>query len=219
MNPDCNKRLVVFHDRQEPITDENTTISSEIAHIHSSRPKGPRYLDTSDDALRSYSNLILLCPDCHKTIDEFPDKYPAEKLEKWREQRETEALDSFIRNTSLLGLVVNAVAHEKVFDTDYSKDELLIPYAIEEKISFNDLSENGSILREYAMFEGALMAIYRELEAQSTFKKMNLLRFVRGEYLKAKGVYLSKTNSSRDNIDGIREHSDEIFNEVHRKAC
>lgn len=63
---------------------------SNIAHIVSSSFNGPR-----GDALRSHQlsdqlcNLMLLCPDHHKLIDDFPDAYPeAELLDMKRRHEE-----------------------------------------------------------------------------------------------------------------------------------
>lgn len=54
---------------------------SNVAHIVSSSPDGPR-----GDILRSHQlsdklcNLMLLCPDHHKLIDDFPESYPEADL-------------------------------------------------------------------------------------------------------------------------------------------
>lgn len=54
---------------------------SNVAHIVASSPAGPR-----GDIIRSYqlsdkiSNLMLMCPEHHKQIDDFPEDFPEEKL-------------------------------------------------------------------------------------------------------------------------------------------
>ena len=54
---------------------------SNVAHIVSSDPNGPR-----GDIQRSHlladklENLMLMCPEHHKQIDDFPDVYPEDKL-------------------------------------------------------------------------------------------------------------------------------------------
>lgn len=54
---------------------------SNVAHIVASSPAGPR-----GDEIQSYelsdelSNLMLLCPEHHKLIDDFPEDFPKEKL-------------------------------------------------------------------------------------------------------------------------------------------
>lgn len=63
---------------------------SNVAHIVSSSSSGPR-----GDVLRSHQlsdklcNLMLLCPDHHKLIDDFPNSYPeADLLEMKRKHEE-----------------------------------------------------------------------------------------------------------------------------------
>ena len=54
---------------------------SNVAHIIASSSRGAR-----GDAIRSHqlsnelSNLMLLCPEHHKEIDDFPDDYPEKML-------------------------------------------------------------------------------------------------------------------------------------------
>lgn len=53
----------------------------EQAHIVSEEASGPRGKSIlSVEERNSYSNLILLCPNCHTRIDKAPEDYPVEKL-------------------------------------------------------------------------------------------------------------------------------------------
>jgi hypothetical protein len=66
---------------------------SEKAHIYSFSKKGPRGWGpfvTNKRQLNDLSNLMLVCHDCHKTIDqdERGVRYPAELLIKWKEEHE-----------------------------------------------------------------------------------------------------------------------------------
>jgi len=62
---------------------------SNVAHIVASDPNGPR-----GDAVRSHllsnqiSNLMLMCPEHHKEIDDFPDDYPEAKLLEMKRKHE-----------------------------------------------------------------------------------------------------------------------------------
>lgn len=83
----CNR--TVF---KSPITQEQVNIS-EKAHIYSFSKKGPRGWGpfvTNKRQLNDLSNLMLVCHDCHKTIDqdERGVRYPAELLIKWKEEHE-----------------------------------------------------------------------------------------------------------------------------------
>ena len=48
----------------------------------------PEGSEESADLQIDYSNLMLLCQRCHKTIDDNPDKYTAELLRRWKQDHE-----------------------------------------------------------------------------------------------------------------------------------
>lgn len=80
-NPSCNKYLFL------DIEGDFISIAN-AAHIIGAGDTGPRseheladFIDKND-----ISNLIMLCLDCHKTIDEIEDKYSVEEIRKWKEQ-------------------------------------------------------------------------------------------------------------------------------------
>ena len=84
-NPDCQRELI-----------QNGTQLGEIAHICAASPSGPRYdLSKTDDKRRDYANLILLCGDCNKIIDDNPDKYPVGLLREWKQVHESRCQDQF----------------------------------------------------------------------------------------------------------------------------
>lgn len=83
----CNRPLY-----QSPITLEQVNIS-EAAHIYSFSKDGPRGWGpfvTNKEALNDVDNLMLMCHDCHKTIDQdkVGKKYSAELLLKWKKEHE-----------------------------------------------------------------------------------------------------------------------------------
>lgn len=64
------------------------------AHIIAQSGAGHRGDAGARDAIDAYSNLILLCPEDHKRVDDQPDVYPADRLrevksahERWAEDR------------------------------------------------------------------------------------------------------------------------------------
>ena len=80
-NPECRKRLI----------DENGNQLGEIAHICAASPDGPRYNPSmTDDERRNIDNLILLCENCNKLVDnkENVEQYPVELLHKWKKNHE-----------------------------------------------------------------------------------------------------------------------------------
>lgn len=83
----CNR--IVF---KSPITQERVNIS-EKAHIYSFSEDGPRGWGpfvTNKRALNDISNLMLLCHDCHTTIDQDSEgtSYSAELLQEWKRAHE-----------------------------------------------------------------------------------------------------------------------------------
>jgi len=83
----CNRLLY-----KSPVTQDRVNIS-EKAHIYSFSEKGPRGrgpFKKKLKALNNVSNLMLVCHDCHKTIDEDADgrKYSALLLLEWKKQHE-----------------------------------------------------------------------------------------------------------------------------------
>lgn len=81
--PECRKRL--FSDE-----DEVDYHIAEMAHILAAKDGGPRAApEASADERASYNNLILLCPNCHTTIDKCPERFPDEKLRDWKLRHKT----------------------------------------------------------------------------------------------------------------------------------
>lgn len=81
-NPTCGKKLI----------DKNGNQLGEIAHICAASPEGPRYNPSmTDDQRRNIDNLILLCEDCNKLVDnkENVEQYPIELLHNWKQNHET----------------------------------------------------------------------------------------------------------------------------------
>jgi hypothetical protein len=78
----CNNRL--FKDHLTWIEFNN----SNVAHIVASSPDGPRGSENSHEQSNKLENLMLLCPSCHKRIDDNPDMYTVDVLKKMKEDQE-----------------------------------------------------------------------------------------------------------------------------------
>ena len=60
-------------------------LNSEVAHIHARRENGPRWNPVmTEDENRSYANLILLCRQDAKEIDDTPEHFPPDVLREWK---------------------------------------------------------------------------------------------------------------------------------------
>ena len=72
---------------------QETVNAAQKAHIYAFSEKGPRghgpYKDNLD-ALNDVSNLMLMCYDCHKKIDQDTDgvRYSADLLNQWKTEHE-----------------------------------------------------------------------------------------------------------------------------------
>ena len=83
-----------FEGCNKPVLFDELTLreynKSNVAHIVASSPKGAR-----GDAVRSHqlsdklSNLMLMCPEHHKLIDDFEDDYPEERLLEMKQTHES----------------------------------------------------------------------------------------------------------------------------------
>lgn len=83
----CNRLLF-----KSPVTQEQVNIS-EKAHIYSFSENGPRgwgHFASNRAAINDLSNLMLVCHDCHKKIDQDVngERYSAEVLIGWKEEHE-----------------------------------------------------------------------------------------------------------------------------------
>ena len=61
----------------------------EICHIEGVKKKAARYNPKRKrENLNDLENLILLCPEHHKVVDELPEKYPADRLREFKASHE-----------------------------------------------------------------------------------------------------------------------------------
>ena len=80
---DCNNRLSIKE------KDGKVTNVSEIAHIRAEKEKGPRFDPQFDiKKIHDYENLILLCREHHKLVDDRTDIYSIEKLIEMKKEHE-----------------------------------------------------------------------------------------------------------------------------------
>ncbi len=120
--PDCNKWLFAS-------PDEGYVSLANIAHIIGHGRNGPR----SDHELADFiekdglRNLIMLCLECHKIVDELEKKYSVETMQGWKTQHQH-------RISSLFSI------------TQFSQERDLL-------ITVNDLLDaNATIFKEYGPY-------------------------------------------------------------------
>lgn len=79
-NPQCLQPLFV------DAGDKNITIG-ELAHIFSAIDNGPRTnVDLTDEERGHFDNIILLCANCHTTIDKAEEHFTDEMIRSWKSE-------------------------------------------------------------------------------------------------------------------------------------
>jgi len=80
-NPSCNENLYKSFEADE-------IHIAEIAHIISVNKGARKNNKLSPEEKGSFDNLILLCPNCHTTIDKAEDSFPVETILKWKDEHQ-----------------------------------------------------------------------------------------------------------------------------------
>jgi hypothetical protein len=79
----CNKYLL-----EHPVTLTEGNFA-EIAHVVAFKPDGPRGKEGArPEDINDVSNLMLLCPQCHKLIDDHPERFSRQTLEEYKQRHE-----------------------------------------------------------------------------------------------------------------------------------
>lgn len=87
----CNEKLFI-----EGLTFKELN-KSNIAHIVAASPEGPRGSEDSYELSDKIDNLMLMCQEHHKLIDDYPEQYTVAKLiemKKYQEERVERILDA-----------------------------------------------------------------------------------------------------------------------------
>lgn len=78
-NPSCNQTLFVESGSK------NVSVA-EMAHIFAAQDDGPRAnKELTEEERGHFSNLILLCSNCHVVIDKAPENFPDRLIIKWKD--------------------------------------------------------------------------------------------------------------------------------------
>ena len=203
--PGCNERLV----------NKRNAKNSNICHIEAAGVGGERYNPSMTDEQRAdYENLILLCIQHHDETNDV-NIYTVDVLQKMKSDHESEFLIGTInKNPSMLRNTIHAISD---IDLDgYKETPVLNVVDTNQKISFNLLKKNSSIIREYAAYHSKLNTLYDELEQQGSIRKEKLLRNIKVIYETVKSDYIE---DKADPIKIIQLNSDRIFDSVYDILC
>jgi hypothetical protein len=88
-NPSCSKKLF----------DEaggKRFLIAELAHVFAAQDDGPRAnAELSDEERGAFENLIVLCANCHTTVDKAPDAFPDLMMTRWKRKHEHKLVELF----------------------------------------------------------------------------------------------------------------------------
>jgi hypothetical protein len=71
------------------LDDQSAVKLAEVAHIVAASVGGPRSnSDAPEELLTAFGNLLLLCPNCHVTVDSSPDAFTVGVLRGWKTEHE-----------------------------------------------------------------------------------------------------------------------------------
>ena len=113
----CNEYLL-----EHPVTHKEGLFST-VAHIVAYRPEGPRGQDgLRPSDINNPDNLMLLCPQCHKLVDDHPADYPRTVLEDYKRIHEQR-----IRQLTALGPDRQTLA--VVFKAPIRRQTVAIPFS------------------------------------------------------------------------------------------
>jgi hypothetical protein len=202
--PECNIRFVS--------SDDDTNFSN-ICHIEAAEVGGPRYNpDSTDEYRRSYDNLILLCPNHHKKIDDNVSVYSVTVLQKMKKEHEDKTLkllseqNLLAKHPSALNTVINLIgkAIPEILEAN-DPDNAPNP---EEKISYNNVIRYKPIIQLYAVYQAKLNKIYAEIEKYGSSQKEIVLRNIYTLYLREKGKYQT--------LEEIKTNADHIIENIEK---
>jgi hypothetical protein len=135
----CNKLLIL---------NEDGKLSNIAEKAHIIGHKGPRYgfaqeYEYTDESLEDVNNLMMMCMDHHKLIDDHPEQYPPDMLFRMKREHEERVLSwGEIKRKSI------AIIHKRMAPPLRSIEFLETPNkmlieAIEMQEEFTDFSSEG----------------------------------------------------------------------------
>ncbi|CAC9611364.1 hypothetical protein [uncultured Gammaproteobacteria bacterium] len=197
--PNCNKEM----------TNKDNAQDSNICHIEAKNSKGKRYNSNMTDSQRDdYPNLIVLCVQHHDLIDNDADTYVVEVLKEMKQKHEIEITKKLspLKTISVIDRVVHKISEIDI--EQIGSSEIEFSFKPEDKIQYNNIKIYKPLFDEYKIYSSKLNAIYDEIDAEGSLKKIMLLRNIKSIYLKIKGQL--GINSQAD----IQNQADNIIEQV-----
>jgi len=134
--PDCRRELIV-----EATENDDASIVAVFAHIKGEKEGSARYDADMDEKERNkHDNLILICPNCHKKIDDQPETYTVEKLVQIKKEHEGWIHESTKNEVVNVSFVELAVVTKFLVSGQYEHGDAFDVVPPKDKIKKNNLS-------------------------------------------------------------------------------
>lgn len=134
--PGCRKILVV-----DGSNGDRESLVAQMAHIKGEKEGSARYDAGLPIAERNlYDNLILVCPSCHKVIDDQPNSYTVEKLHEIKNQHEKWVLESTEKEVINVTFAELSIVTKYLVSGQFAASDSLTIIPPREKIKKNELS-------------------------------------------------------------------------------
>ena len=152
---------------------------SEMAHIHGVGRGSARHDPAMiPDDLNSHRNLILLCRNCHKIVDDDPVTYSPDRLEAMKSDHEAWARRQLVRDSNAvsfaeLEVIAKWMAAER--EAEPARDYHVTPPL--KKIKKNGLSRIAQTWIEIGMSKSHLVGKYIENQPDPAFGDRLKARF------------------------------------------
>lgn len=167
----------------------NTVVIGEECHIISSKKNGPRGKIEFSGAFDSYENLVLLCANDHKKVDELTEKFTNVTLmllkglhENWVKETLEMNVNAFTNDKLNVKSLPKITSGKEIVDLingahmfNFNNDELNTHEEAEEIGGlFDELQDTGDILSDLSNVERAKFSVY----INENIQKLDKLGFV-----------------------------------------
>jgi tetratricopeptide (TPR) repeat protein len=161
--PGCNNALIT----------EKGLFIGQLCHIEAANEKGPRFnAEQSEDARRSFDNLLLLCYAHHTEVDEYPEEFTVECLKEIKKTHE----DCFRENPlkisdDVLNKTMRSIESQLARLMQESRDTNEVAHDVQEKVNeiLRRLPMQSPVEEDKIYFEQMLSTI-KEIKKQGKHK-------------------------------------------------
>lgn len=176
----------------QEVGNSSSTLIGEECHIEAQSGNGPRFnKDLTEKQINSFENLILLCPNHHKIIDDNPDEYPVERLKKMKADHESQ--------------VRKALDDKSEFDDMYYES---VVYYIDMMLEF----DNWDAWTSYLLSADGPKVSEEMLDSIEKIKQYILGRVWFGKYPDLEEAIKNLRNVLIDLVDVFNRHSEQNRN-------